>query len=160
MKQRVKIISGIVVCLAMGTVAVHAKTENEDTGSRQRCARGSSSCQNKTERSKTTSTKQHTSTKKLHLKIGAQKTIELSENPTTGYSWSLGEWDNAIVTLIDSQYKKENNDILKMGGGGKRILTFQGVAAGTVEIPLKYMRSRETNVAPAEEITLKIVVNK
>jgi len=74
-------------------------------------------------------------------------TIQLEENPTTGYAWTVSVSDESTVKLIDDQYTAESKDQNIVGGGGVHEFTFQALSAGTTQITFVYERSFEENSA-------------
>jgi inhibitor of cysteine peptidase len=59
------------------------------------------------------------------LHINAQdKTFSLTlpANPTTGYQWTIKQYDKALLTLTDSRYVAPNTK--RLGAGGQMLFTF------------------------------------
>lgn len=95
------------------------------------------------------------------VKVGQRFSITLESNPTTGYSWELAEpLDESILKLVSSEYKTLATTFPPPPGtGGIEIWTFEALDRGTTEISLKYVRPWETDVPPARERTLVVIVN-
>lgn len=86
----------------------------------------------------------------INVKFNQQFSVTLKSNPTTGYSWQICEIVNkGIVKLLGSKYVP-NKDANLVGAGGKQVWTFKALAKGQARIFLKYVRSWEKNVKPAE----------
>jgi inhibitor of cysteine peptidase len=83
--------------------------------------------------------------------------VSLDANPTTGYQWSLVQFDKELVTLSSSQYQKPQTNLI--GAGGKMLFTFTLNKGKTypakTKIVFKYARPWE-HVSGAKT---KVVVN-
>jgi inhibitor of cysteine peptidase len=85
----------------------------------------------------------------IELEKGEEITILLDSNPTTGYSWILGEeMDSTIVELTDSMFLQTEKEKELVGAGGSEVFTFEAKNSGHTEIVLCYQR-------PWEEAELK-----
>ena len=94
----------------------------------------------------------------IEVKSGNNFIIALESNRTTGYEWQLAKpLDAATVELIGSQYLAP--DTKRIGTAGKEHWTFKGVGRGKTPIFFKYVRPWEKNIAPAKELTFKIIVH-
>ena len=84
--------------------------------------------------------------------------IVLDANRTTGYSWSLTEdfFGQDIVGLVGHQYVRSNSGLI--GAGGKECWVFEAVKPGEITITLQYSRPWETNVPPAETVSVGVTV--
>lgn len=71
--------------------------------------------------------------------------INLPANPTTGYQWSLVQFDRELLSLTSSLYQKPDTKLI--GAGGNMLYTFslnKGKAyPKTSEIIFKYARPWE-----------------
>jgi len=65
------------------------------------------------------------SSKKIYsennLSVAVQKkspefTIKLKSNPTTGYTWSMGEYDHAVLSLIEHRFVPGNSKLMGAPG--------------------------------------------
>lgn len=93
----------------------------------------------------------------IDVKTGDYFTIVLDSNPSTGYSWELaGQPDSSILEFKSQTYKSTGDEDLA-GAGGKEYWKFQALKAGTTKVSLRYVRSWEENVEPAE--TAEFTVN-
>ena len=66
--------------------------------------------------------------------------LELAENPTTGYRWTIETTGDAI-NEIESNYVPSSGTAI--GGGGRRSVRFFAVHPGTAEIRVALRRSWE-----------------
>ena len=62
-------------------------------------------------------------------------TIELAENRTTGYEWTIAALDEAALDPLDDEFAPPSSQA--PGAGGTRTLRFTVRAAGTVELALR-----------------------
>lgn len=92
----------------------------------------------------------------IEVNQGDSFTIQLEENPTTGYAWTVTISDENIIQLSDDQYT-ENNDEEIAGAGRTHSYTFEALTKGTTEITFVYERSFEEDSA-AETIVFSITV--
>lgn len=72
------------------------------------------------------------------------QTIELPENPTTGYTWQYEIKEPSIVVSVNSEYIANSDETL-VGASGTRIFSFQGVKEGQSEIEFRKERSFQEN---------------
>jgi len=56
--------------------------------------------------------------KVFNLSVGEVLSIQLEENPTTGYQWSLDSLSNELFEIIKDEYYQNMNAMT--GGGGVR----------------------------------------
>ena len=88
--------------------------------------------------------------------VGDTFQLELTSNPSTGYSWI---WSNqqavSVVEKMDMKYTASNPGL--MGGGGTQVWTFKGVKSGSDSLKLEYKRSWES-VPAVETKTIKVSV--
>ena len=89
--------------------------------------------------------------------VGDSFQLELTSNPSTGYSWN---WSNqqavSVVEKTDSKYTASNPG--SIGGGGSEVWTFKGLKSGSDSLKFEYKRSWEPD-SPAEAKTIKVTVN-
>lgn len=83
-------------------------------------------------------------------------TIELEENPTTGYSWSYSMDVDSIVKETES--KQISPTTLMMGAPGKHRWTFEAVADGQVTLTFVYARPWEIEESAEEPLLYLIEV--
>ena len=70
------------------------------------------------------------------------QTIELPENPTTGYICQYDIKDSSVVVSVNSEYIPDTTEQI-VGSGGKRIFSFQGIKEGESEIEFRNERPFE-----------------
>jgi inhibitor of cysteine peptidase len=88
---------------------------------------------------------------------GADFSIRLPANPTTGYSWRIQEISGGeVVRFISSAYEGPESD--RVGAGGVEVWTFQAMRAGEARIEFLYVRPWEKKAAPADRTTVKVRV--
>ena len=93
----------------------------------------------------------------IEATAGSDFTIVLDSNPTTGYHWELiGEPDANVVQFISKDYKPD--EPVLVGSGGVDVLTFQALAAGTVQITLGYYPPSNDPVEPQQSVTFDVIV--
>lgn len=101
-------------------------------------------------------------TEALSLQVSTQQpsfVVSLDANPTTGYQWSLVNYDNKTFTLTNSVYQKPNTKLI--GAGGKMVYTF-GLIKGkhypeNTTMLFKYARSWEPNSAMLKKVNITFV---
>ena len=81
----------------------------------------------------------------IEAKTGETFTIELEENPTTGYQWTIAVSDESVVALDKDEYVPNDKSGEVAGSGGTRVLTFKALKAGTATISMVYERNWEPN---------------
>ena len=96
----------------------------------------------------------------ITLATGADATIELEANPTTGYQWELStEPDTSIVRVVSDEYTATTAEDGMVGVGGTQRVVLQGVAAGTTTIEMRYVRPWETDQSGADTATFDVTVS-
>lgn len=80
----------------------------------------------------------HDRGKTFQVSLDDKVSIQLAENPTTGYQWQLNEINNPALILQYSDFltTAESN----LGSAGTRVFTFIAQSPGVVKIHLKLMR--------------------
>ncbi len=91
----------------------------------------------------------------VELAVGGTLVIDLEENPSTGFTWNVREPIPAALKKKSDTYVSPEDQGL-VGAAGRRILTYDVVAAGRGEITITYARSWES-VAPAKTFTVTVV---
>lgn len=90
------------------------------------------------------------------LSRGRAKTIELPENPSTGYTWKIDEEgsDNlSILTIIDHGHKRGGS---MPGAPGRRSWSLRARSTGHAILQLVYQRPWEP--APVETRRIQITI--
>lgn len=105
-----------------------------------------------------TNTKSEQSKFDYSVKVNEQFTIDLSANPSTGYSWKwANSQDSTIVKFVAEQYSS-NAKRGVVGAGGTAHLQFKGIKKGRTTICLHYLRPWEMGAQPARKAVYEIEV--
>ncbi len=89
--------------------------------------------------------------KTVELTPGTIITVELPENPSTGYSWSYSI-DSSVAEIVEDSFVPPENPI--PGAGGMRLLKLKVIGSG--ELNMSYERSWEKQ--PIDTFTLAFQV--
>jgi inhibitor of cysteine peptidase len=94
--------------------------------------------------------------KTVQVHTGDQITIQLAENPSTGYLWAIDKTDNTVLALQHSDYTPTPGGAL--GSGGTRVFTFIAKNPGTVHLQLKLWRSFEgdSSIIRRYDVTIQV----
>ena len=92
------------------------------------------------------------------LEVGQTLILTLESNPTTGYSWELAEFDEAVLKLVSYDYVPDEHPPGMVGVGGKDIWYFQAQSQGSTTLHLEYVYSWEEGVEPVKTFTVQVVV--
>ncbi|MBN2082174.1 protease inhibitor I42 family protein [bacterium] len=92
----------------------------------------------------------------IQIAAGDAFTVTLESNITTGYSWSLLEGDESIIQVAGQEYLTPEDES-GVGTGSYEVWRFTGIAPGTTNLKLGYMRPWES-VAPIETFELAVTV--
>ena len=96
--------------------------------------------------------------KPIRASVGQTFSIELTSNPSTGYSWQIGKPLNAaVLQLVGNIYDEAQAKM--MGAGGKEIWTFKAVGTGTATIEMNYGRPWEKNTPAAKTSSFQVTVD-
>ena len=88
--------------------------------------------------------------------VGDRLTIELAENPTTGYRWRTPAPLGAALVLDSDEFVPASGSAI--GGGGFRRFVFAVKSAGTITLHTANVRAWEKDAAGAATYTLTVVV--
>jgi inhibitor of cysteine peptidase len=77
----------------------------------------------------------------LAAKVGDTLTVEVPENPTTGFRWAPANLDTSIVELRTDEFRPGGNTAV--GAGGVRVFQFIVKAPGRTRLQLKLARAWE-----------------
>jgi inhibitor of cysteine peptidase len=88
--------------------------------------------------------------------VGEQFIVALDSNPSTGYSWQIVGFDQSVVTLISSEFRRADSPM--SGASGKQIWTFKAVGKGGTNIAFKYVRPWEKDTPPAKTASVGVTV--
>lgn len=89
---------------------------------------------------------------------GQSLVVSLPANASTGYQWTMEEWDETILSLVSDNYLPQSSDPLLAGQGGTRLWKFKAERAGAVEVVFSYSRPWES-IPPADTMNLNVVVD-
>jgi inhibitor of cysteine peptidase len=92
--------------------------------------------------------------KTLTLKPGQTLTLQLTENPTTGYRWSIAPFNDQLLKLTDDRFDLPNSSA--MGSGGKRVFTFQATRSGQINLNLNQKREWEDSAVESFNLTIEV----
>jgi inhibitor of cysteine peptidase len=96
--------------------------------------------------------------KPISVSAGAQFTLSLEANHTTGYSWQLVDAGDAkVVSFVETKYVPKNANGA-VGVGGTDVFTFKAVGNGKAIIHLKYVRPWEKDKAPARTADFDVTI--
>ena len=96
--------------------------------------------------------------KTIHALPGETIRVKLPSNPSTGFSWALGPFEDGVLqTNGESKFVANPHREGEAGYGGCEIWTFKAVQSGKAEISLFYARSWEDN-DPAMRFKLTVVI--
>jgi inhibitor of cysteine peptidase len=96
------------------------------------------------------------SAQRITVPVGVTFTINVSANPTTGYTWEVG-FNQSLLKLVKRFTPSDSGMI---GAGGIESFEFEGMRAGETEIYLNYKRSFEPNNPALESKTFKVTVTE
>ncbi|HSK46846.1 MAG TPA: protease inhibitor I42 family protein [Coriobacteriia bacterium] len=86
--------------------------------------------------------------REVQVDPGAEITVELESNKTTGYSWSLAS-AGPVTPSSEPEYRQEPS-AGAVGSGGTELFSFKANDSGEGELRIEYRRPWETDV-PAEK---------
>jgi len=95
-----------------------------------------------------------------HMRKGEVMSISFESNPSTGYAWTAKISNTAVVVQMGEPEFTEptQSSTPLVGASGTQTFYFQAVDTGTATITLDYARSFETDVAPAQTVTIIVEV--
>jgi predicted secreted protein len=103
----------------------------------------------------TTALTQADSGKTIQIKSGDTISINLPENPTTGYRWTIQSADEQYLELQSSDYAGAGT---APGSGGQRLFVFRTKASGSVDLQLKEWREWEGDRSVTNRFSVAIEV--
>jgi inhibitor of cysteine peptidase len=85
--------------------------------------------------------------------------VKLEANPTTGYQWSVVQYDKDLLTLSGSKYQSRKTQLI--GAGGQMLFTFtlnKGKSyPAMTKMVFKYERSWEPESGMVKNVTINFV---
>jgi predicted secreted protein len=91
----------------------------------------------------------------ITVKVGQDFDIRLAANPTTGYSWRVGQTVPALAQQISARYVAPKTD--KVGAGGTAVVRFEATKRGTGGLALAYV-GPGTDAPTARTVTFQLTV--
>ncbi|HEY9628009.1 MAG TPA: protease inhibitor I42 family protein [Coleofasciculaceae cyanobacterium] len=93
--------------------------------------------------------------KSLEVSSGDTLSLQLPENPTTGYRWAVQSPENQNLELQSSEFSPPSSGI---GGSGQRVFTFRAKSSGTANLQLKEWREWEgdRSILNRFELTVRV----
>lgn len=93
----------------------------------------------------------------IALRVGDTLEVTLPGNPTTGFQWSVGAGDEAILQLRGEPEFAAAGEAL--GGGGSVTMRFAAVGAGDLQLQLVYRRPFEPDAPPEQTFEVRVSVS-
>jgi inhibitor of cysteine peptidase len=96
----------------------------------------------------------------LHLAPGASTSVQLSENPSTGFSWRIDADASAgldHVAIVDDGYTRGAS---MPGAPGKHNWTIRAVSPGEASVVFAYQRPWEPSPIETRQVTIRIAPQK
>lgn len=96
----------------------------------------------------------------VSVTVGDTVAVVLPANPSTGFQWEVATTPDVRVLAAagDQTYTPSTGRSPMPGAGGTASFRFLAVAGGTTGITLVYRRRWETDVPPAETVTVAVTV--
>lgn len=91
----------------------------------------------------------------VNIYLGNSLEVLLTENPSTGHSWSVDELMLTRVTLVSTQYSPASPVI--PGSGGSRSFVFKAKTLGVQNIPIVYKQPFETTIVDTKTVNVNVV---
>jgi len=92
----------------------------------------------------------------IAVPLNTALTLELAENPTTGYSWNLSTTEGLRVASTD--FLPDDANGTRVGAGGTRRWQIEAVATGLQTITALYVRPWETPTADMTTYSVEVSV--
>ena len=95
--------------------------------------------------------------KTISVQKGDSVTLQLSENPTTGYRWSLDQHDPSILEPVGGSTFSSSSTA--SGAGGRKDFVFAARAKGNTDIALTLRRAWEKQNPAKKQFHIRIEVH-
>jgi inhibitor of cysteine peptidase len=93
------------------------------------------------------------------LVVGQDMFLDLSSNPTTGFSWSFRcDREDILSALGEPEYKPDRAAPGIVGSGGTETFRFRGALPGTATLQFEYRRPWESDSLSARTLTFMVRV--
>jgi len=89
----------------------------------------------------------------LAVKVGDSISVQLAENPTTGYAWALDAIDATLLEVGVPAYRGVDADL---GSGGVKTWTLRARAPGRARVGLKRWRHWEGDESIVERLAITL----
>jgi inhibitor of cysteine peptidase len=97
--------------------------------------------------------------REVTLRVGETLEVSLSENASTGYSWTIPpDLKLKLTPALREREETVDGPSGPPGKSGVRHLYFEAVAAGTAELEIHYRRSWEGEKEPTRRFRLHVLV--
>ena len=93
---------------------------------------------------------------KVRLEVGQELVLKLESNRSTGYSWSLTESENPVLTSLGKPTYKISRAL--PGAGGFETWRLRATKIGRETLRFEYRRPWEKKVPPAKAVLCPIAV--
>lgn len=94
--------------------------------------------------------------KRIALKVGAEATLRLRENSSTGYRWAVEAADSSLVEVTPSERAPASN---APGAAGEAQWTIKAKAPGSTTVTFKRWRPWEGDKSAVERYSVTIDVS-
>ena len=92
------------------------------------------------------------------MRSAQRATVQLEENPTTGYRWQIDRTksDNLTIVRIDDLGFSAREGSARIGASGTHRWSIEGVSAGKARIVFEYLRPWEKAAVRRHEISVEV----
>jgi inhibitor of cysteine peptidase len=97
------------------------------------------------------------SAKEFRLRLGEEFQVQLPENPTTGFLWTVLESSSRNIELARKEFSPPEDSVV-VGAGGIRVLVFKATKPGRAVLHLGLKRPWEKEGKCAGTYSLNLVV--
>ena len=95
--------------------------------------------------------------KSVTVRQGDVVSIQLEENPTTGFQWAVDHLDAETLELTSSDYTRPSSAV--MGSGGERTFSLTAKKPGTAPVALKLWREWQGESSVTDRFNVTVVVS-
>lgn len=95
----------------------------------------------------------------VNLKVGDTLSVQLTSNPSTGFSWQVVSTDDKVLQAVgEPQFSLPAGSTARPGAPGTQTFTLNAVGKGQTALTLVYVRPWEKNVTPTPPNTFTVQV--
>ena len=94
----------------------------------------------------------------IEISLATEVTINLEENRTTGYQWTIENSGEKVISIVDEEHITPENS--KIGQGGIYVLRFRADQAGEDRLILKYWQSWEGESSVEKRFIINLIVSE